>query len=100
MVRALRYAPLGNADRTDKYLPYDVRQRYDLFPDMGIFVAAPVPAFCRAASGKIKQADYILVHYTSGKYENAAAEMDSLLGITRSSFKSVRCRVGKFKQVK
>ena len=62
-------------------------------------LAAPVRAFCRAASGKIKQVDYILVHHTSGKYENAAAEMDSLLGITRSSFKSFRCRVGKFKQI-
>ena len=63
-------------------------------------LAAPVRAFCRAASGKIKQVDYILVHHTSGKYENAAAEMDSLLDVARSSFKSVRCRVGKCKQVK
>lgn len=63
-------------------------------------LAAPVRAFCRAVGGKIKAVDYILVHHTSGKYENVAAEMDSLLGITHSDFKSIRCRVGKFKQVK
>lgn len=63
-------------------------------------LAAPVRSFCRAAAGKIKQVDYVLVHHTSGKYENAAAEMDSLLGVTHRGLKSVRCRVGKFKRIK
>ena len=63
-------------------------------------LAAPVRAFCRAAAGQIKQVDYVIVHHTSGKYENAAAEMDSLLGVAHSDLKSVRCRVGKFKQIK
>ena len=63
-------------------------------------LAAPVRSFCRAAAGKIKQVDYVIVHHTSGKYEKAAAEMDSLLGVAHSDLKSVRCRVGKFKQIK
>lgn len=63
-------------------------------------LAAPVRSFCRAAAGKIKQVDYVIVHHTSGKYENVAAEMDSMLGVAHSDLKSVRCRVGKFKRIK
>lgn len=60
-------------------------------------IAAPVRAFCRAASGKIKSVDYVLVHHTNDKYENVADEMDSILGVKRDSLRSVRCRKGKYK---
>lgn len=63
-------------------------------------LAAPVRAFCRAASGKIKEADYILVHHTNGKYENAADEADSLLGIKRTALRSFSCKAGKYKEIK
>lgn len=63
-------------------------------------LAAPVRNFCRSVSRKIKEADYILVHHTSGKYENAVEEMDSLLGITHSGYKSIQCKKGKFKYIK
>ena len=49
-------------------------------------LAAPVRAFCKQAAGKIKSADYVLVHYQKSKYENAAKEMDSLLGIKHTRF--------------
>ena len=61
-------------------------------------LASPVREFCKIYSGKIKQASYVLVHHTSGSYENAANEMDELLGLRRTSFESVRCRVGKFER--
>ena len=61
-------------------------------------LASPVREFCKIYSGKIKQASYVLVHHTSGSYENAANEMDELLGLSRTSFESVRCRVGKFER--
>ncbi|MDO4354729.1 MAG: hypothetical protein Q4C93_07175 [Clostridia bacterium] len=48
-------------------------------------------------SGKLKGADYILVYQQSSAYENAADEMDSLLGIKRSGLRSVRCRMGTYK---
>ena len=35
-------------------------------------LAAPMRAFCGEAAGKIRTADYILVHHTRGQYENAA----------------------------
>ena len=38
------------------------------------------------AVGKLKGADYILVYHQSSAYENAADEMDSLLGIKRADF--------------
>lgn len=48
------------------------------------------------AVGKVKGADYILVYRQSSAYENAADEMDSLLGIKRSVLRSVRCRMGTY----
>ena len=60
-------------------------------------LAAPVRTFCRESAGKIKSADYILVHHTKGEYLNAAEEMDKLLGITRTGLKSVECKMGEYK---
>lgn len=62
-------------------------------------LSAPIRAFCKEASGSIKEADYILSHHTNGKYENAAAEMDELLKITHTSYRSFRCRKGVFKEI-
>ena len=60
-------------------------------------LAAPVRAFCAQAAGKIREADYILVHHQNGRYENAAREMDGLLGLRRTGLRSVRCRKGTFR---
>ena len=62
-------------------------------------LAAPVRSFCRQAAGRIREADYILVHHQNSRYENAAREMDALLGLTRTGLKSVRCREGRFREV-
>lgn len=62
-------------------------------------LAAPMRTFCKKAAGKIKEADYILVHHTGGRYENAAEEMDRLLGIRRAGLKSYRCHAGDFKEI-
>lgn len=62
-------------------------------------LAAPMRTFCKKAAGKIKEADYILVHHTGGRYENAAEEMDRLLGIRRTGLKSYRCHAGSFKEI-
>ncbi|MDD3242960.1 MAG: hypothetical protein PHD32_04455 [Eubacteriales bacterium] len=59
-------------------------------------LSAPVRSFCRAAAGKIKAADYVLVHFQRGRYENAVREMDTLLGIEHGSVRSVCCHVGRF----
>ena len=63
-------------------------------------LAAPVRSFCVEAAGKIKEADYILVHHLNSVYENAAEEMDELLGITHTALRSVRCREGTYKCIK
>lgn len=60
-------------------------------------LAAPVRAFCRAASGKISEADYILVHHQKSNYKNAANEMDSALGIKHTQLRSIQCRKGVYK---
>ena len=63
-------------------------------------LCAPMRAFCKAASGKIKEADYIIVHHMKDSFESAAKEMDSLLGLKHTGFKSICCREGKNKVVK
>lgn len=60
-------------------------------------LAAPVRSFCMQAAGKIREADYILVHHTAGRYENAAAEMDVLLGLKHTGLRTIQCRTGKFR---
>ena len=60
-------------------------------------LAAPVRSFCRQAAGSVREADYLLVHHTRGRYENAAAEMDALLGLTHTQLRSVQCRFGAFR---
>ena len=62
-------------------------------------LAAPVRSFCQQASGKIKEVDYLLVHHQNSRYENAAQEMDALLGINHTNLRSVRCREGIFRRV-
>lgn len=63
-------------------------------------LCAPMRAFCKAASGKIREADYIIVHHMKESFESAAQEMDSLLGLKHTGFKSICCREGSFKVVK
>ena len=63
-------------------------------------LAAPVRAFCRSEAGHIREADYILVHHTRGRYENAAREMDALLGLRHTGLRSVQCRMGVFREVR
>ena len=60
-------------------------------------LAAPMRRFCRIAAGQLREADYILVHHTDGRYENAVREMDALLRVRHTDFRSVRCRMGVFK---
>jgi len=63
-------------------------------------LSAPVRTFCKSAAGKIKEVDYILVHHTNGMYDNAAAEMDSLLKVKNTGLRSFRCRTGDYKECK
>ncbi len=67
-------------------------------PIWAFALAAPVRAFCQAASGKIREADYLLVHFSPASYENAADEMDRLLGLKRTGFRSFVCRMGRFRE--
>ena len=65
----------------------------------GLALAAPVRAFCGGAAGKIREADYILVHHMRGRYENAAQEMDALLGVRHTALRSVQCKVGQYREI-
>ena len=60
-------------------------------------LAAPMRAFCRQSAGKIQSADSILVHHQNARYESVADELDAILGITRTSLRSIRCRMGRYR---
>ena len=62
-------------------------------------LAAPVRSFCQQVSGQIREVDYILVHHQKDRYENAAREMDRLLGVTHTELRSIQCRTGHYKSV-
>lgn len=58
-------------------------------------LCAPMRSFCAQASGRIKEVEYVVVHYQKAKYENACAEMDNLLKIKRKKACSICVRQGK-----
>lgn len=66
-------------------------------PSWVFSLAAPVRSFCRQASGRIRSADYLLVHHTKGAYKHAAREMDALLGLTHTRLVSRQCRLGVYR---
>lgn len=59
-------------------------------------VNAPVRAFCEQATGKIHEADYILLHFTRGRYKSVADTMDRLLKLRRTQYTDIRCRAGHY----
>ena len=61
-------------------------------------VCAPIRKFISLYSGKIKNVEYVLVHYTRGQYIGVANYMDNVLKIKRSKLTNVRMRLGKVKE--
>lgn len=59
-------------------------------------LCAPMREFCKKASGRIRSADYILVHHQKSLYANAADEMDRLLELKDTPAVSVCCREGRY----
>lgn len=59
-------------------------------------LCAPMREFCKKASGRIRSADYIIVHHQKSLYANAADEMDRLLGLKDTPAVSVCCREGRY----
>lgn len=63
-------------------------------------LCAPIREFCKQARGKIKSADYVVVHFLRGvKFLSVAKEADLLLGIKAETVKSVSSHYGSFKTV-
>lgn len=60
-------------------------------------ISAPIRSFLKQAKDKIKNVDYIFVHYTNGKYVKVADKADDILGIKHGKLINVRCRQGDFK---
>lgn len=62
-------------------------------------LAAPVRDFCKKAAGQIKEVDYILVHHTGGRYENAAREIDDILKIRIRHLKAYAAEMAYLKKL-
>ncbi len=63
-------------------------------------LCAPMREFCKIHSGKISNANYVITHFINGKLNGVADEIDKLLNIKRSGFKSYVCRFGEHKELK
>lgn len=59
-------------------------------------LAAPMRTFCHSARS-VKNAEYVICHYSPAFYNNVAREMDKLLGIKAEKITSVICNTGKYK---
>jgi len=62
-------------------------------------LAAPVRSFCRSAKN-VKNAEYVICHFTRAHYNNVAKEMNELLGVEASEVTDVVCRFGKMHAMK
>ena len=40
------------------------------------------------------------MHHTGGRYENAAREMDRLLGLKGTGLRSYQCKMGDWKEIR
>lgn len=69
-------------------------------PVWAFHLAAPIRSFCKAAKGKIKEADYIISHFNRCQYIKVAAEMDSLIDITATKTQSRCVQYGKIIKTK
>lgn len=62
-------------------------------------IAGPIKQFCIEQCGKIKNVNYVFVHFMKSKFMNLADEMDGLLKVKRSSVKSICSRIGVIKSI-
>ena len=60
-------------------------------------VSCPIREFCKLSRGKIKNVEYVFVHFLNKNLISSQKELDSLLDIKNSSAKSVCCQFGKYK---
>ena len=58
-------------------------------------LSAVMRSFCSLSKGKIKEADYVLLHFTRTAYFKVGKEMDDLLGLQNSKITSICSRYGK-----
>ena len=58
-------------------------------------LCAPMRSFCAQAAGRIRNVDYVLVHFQMAKYANACTEMDELLRVKHREAVSICIRQGK-----
>lgn len=58
-------------------------------------VCAPIRAFAQNNAGKIKQVDYVFVHFMNGIFTKPATELDKTLGVSCQKITNVCCRFGK-----
>ena len=62
-------------------------------------MSSPIRAFCNMYSNKLKNVDYVFVHFMKSKFTRVADEMDKILKVKRTNFKSICARLGKIKGV-
>lgn len=60
-------------------------------------ISAPIKEFCKQYSGKLKNVDYVFVHFMNAKFTMLADEIDDTLKIKRNKLITICSRLGKTK---
>lgn len=59
-------------------------------------ICAPVREFIEKSAGKVKNVEYVFVHFSlPARYERTAARIDKALGVARSRYESIACCWGR-----
>lgn len=61
-------------------------------------ISGPIKEFCKEYSGKLKNVDYVLVHFMKAKFTVLADEMDDILKVKRGKVRTICSRLGKIKK--
>lgn len=69
------------------------------FPIWVFGMSAPAREFFKEQNGKPKKVNYVITHFMNAKFSSVATEADKLLGVKHSSFRSYRCRFGRYKEI-
>ena len=60
-------------------------------------ISAPIRAFCKLYSGKLKNVDYVFVHFRKNTFKKVANEMNDILKIKSNNLRTICSKMGKIK---
>lgn len=86
-------------DIEDIYINVEKYKKVIICSPIWVFdISAPIRKFISLYSGKIKNVEYVFVHYTKGNYNEVANYMDEVLKVKHNKLTNVIMRLGCIKE--